>query len=338
MTNRPDLRNHEIRIEAEVSSWMDPDYSMKYVQLSEKAGFDAAWMGDHFLPWQHSFKYAFFVWTAMAAAAERTKKIPIGVSVTTPIGGRYHPAIVAQAVGTLDATWPGRFKIGIGSGEAVNEVPFMGRWPPWEERMERLVEGLAFMRRLWSSPRYFDFKGKYFSMKDAFLYVKPKKKVEVYFSAIGAKAAQMAGRYGDHLYSLNTLEKCRDVAFPAFEKGAEMAHKDKTKMKKVAVIGGGLVDLAGAVRNIRRWNIGAAKIENFSKADPRAIEESGKDVPDDWIYEHYYLCRRGAEMIEVIDKYRKIGTDSFVFADLSPDPRKTIEIFRKEIIPYFKHK
>jgi coenzyme F420-dependent glucose-6-phosphate dehydrogenase len=330
------LRNHTIRIEAEVSAWMDPEYSMKNVKLSEKAGFDAVWLGDHFLPWQHSFKYAFFVWTAMAAAAERTKKIPVGVSVTTPIGGRYHPAIVAQAVGTMDSTWPGRFRVGVGSGEAVNEKPFMGRWPPWEERMERLIEGLALMRRLWSSKRYFDFKGKYFSMENAFLYVKPRTRVEIYFSAIGEKAALLAGKHGDHLYSLNTIEKCRDVTFPAFEKGAEMAHKDRSKMQKVAVIGGGLVDIKGTIRNIRRFNIGAAKIENFSKSDPIAIEKSGKDVPSDWIYEHYYLCERGADLIEVIDRYRKIGTDAFVFADLSPNPRNSIEIFRKEIIPYFK--
>lgn len=330
------MRNHRISIQAEVSSWMDPDYTMKNLQLSEKAGFEGLWLGDHYLPWQHSFKYAFYVWTAMAAAAERTRKVPICSSVTTPIGGRYHPAIVAQAVGTMDATWPGRFRIGIGSGEAVNEIPFMGRWPPWEERIERLVEGLDLMRRLWTSKRYFDFDGRYFPMKDAFLYVKPKTKIEVYFSAIGAKAAEIAGRYGDHLYSLNLMEKCRDVTFPAFERGARKAGKDPSKMQKVAVIGGGLVDLKGAARNIRRWNIGAAKIENFSKADPRAIEESGKDVPDDWIYEHYYLCKNGAEMIEVIDSYRKIGTDAFVFADMSPDPQKTIEVFRKEIIPYFK--
>lgn len=317
---------------------MDPDYTMKNLQLAEKAGFDAVWLGDHFLPWQHSFKYAFFVWTAMAAAAERTKRVPVGSSVTTPIGGRYHPAIVAQAVGTMDATWPGRFRIGIGSGEAVNELPFMGRWPAWEERMERLVEGLEFMRRLWTSPRYFDFKGKYFPMKDAFLYVKPKTRIEVYFSAIGQKAAEIAGEHGDHLYSLNLMENCRDVTFPAFERGARKAGKDPSKMKKLAVIGGGLVDIKGAARNIRRWNIGAAKIENFSKADPRAIEKSGKDVPDDWIYDHYYLCRNGAEMIEVIDKYRKIGADAFVFADMSPDARQSIEIFRKEIIPYFKRR
>jgi coenzyme F420-dependent glucose-6-phosphate dehydrogenase len=332
------MRNHQIRVEAEVSAWMDPDYSMRSIQLSEKAGFDAVWLGDHFLPWQHSFKYAFFVWTTMAAAAARTKKIPIGVSVTTPIGGRYHPAIIAQAVGTMDSTWPGRFKIGVGTGEAVNEKPFMGRWPGWDERMGRLIEGLELMRRLWTSRSYFDFSGKYFNMENAFLYVKPKKKVEIYFSAIGEKAASYAGRYGDHLYSLNTLERCRDVIFPAFENGAEAAHRDKTKMEKVAVVGGGLVDLRGTIRNIRRFNIGAAKIENFSKSDPIAIEESGRDVPNDWIFEHYYLCERASDLIEVIDEFRKIGTDAFVFADLSPDPYASIELFSRKIIPYFKHK
>ncbi len=166
----------KFRIGVDASFWMDNKYRMKFLKPCEKAGFDSVWFGDHFLPWHHSFKHSFYVWPVMAAAAERTKKIAIGVDVTVPIGGRYHPAIVAQAIGTLDSMYPGRFYLGVGSGEAMSEKRFMGRWPPWKERIERLAEAVELIRKLFTSDDFFDFNGKYFSMEKVYLYVKPKKK------------------------------------------------------------------------------------------------------------------------------------------------------------------
>jgi coenzyme F420-dependent glucose-6-phosphate dehydrogenase len=92
-----------VKLGVDATFWMDGRYEMRFLKLCERAGFDSVWFGDHFLPWHHSFKHNFFVWPVMAAAAERTRKIKVGVDVTVPIGGRYHPAIIAQAASILES-------------------------------------------------------------------------------------------------------------------------------------------------------------------------------------------------------------------------------------------
>ena len=327
-----------MKIGLDYSFWMDSDYSLKMLSPSEKAGFDSVWFGDHFLPWHHSFKHSCYVWPVMAAAAERTKRIPVGVDVTVPIGGRYHPAIIAQAVRTLAVMYPGRILLGVGNGEAMNEKRFMSHWPKWKERMERLTEALDFMRRLWTEEDFFDFRGKYFVMDKAFLYVKPNKSIPIYFSAIGEKAAFYAGMHGDHLITVNTQEKCRDVIFPQFEKGALAAGKDSKRMQKLVSVIGGVSDIPGAVKRIRRLHAGSMIMSNFEEEDPRKIEQSQSQVTDEMIFQNYCLSEGGEELIEAFDSFRKIGANQVIFTDFSPDPRETIRVFRRKVIPYFKRR
>ncbi len=124
--------------------------------------------------------------------------------------------------------YPGRFVLGVGSGEAINEARFFpdGRFPPWREKTERLCEGIALMRKMWESSDYFSFDGTFFKMKDLFLYTKPKTKIPIYFSAIGKKAASFAGTFGDHLTTINTPEKCKEEIFPVFEESSRKACKN----------------------------------------------------------------------------------------------------------------
>jgi coenzyme F420-dependent glucose-6-phosphate dehydrogenase len=129
----------------------DPNYFKECVVLGEKLGFDVIWLGDHFLPWAHSSNRSSFVWSLMGSSLEASKKVKLGPYVTTPIGARYHPAIIAQAAATLDNMYPGRFLLTVGTGEAMNEAPFFQRWPNWKERMERLIEGTQLIRKLWKS-------------------------------------------------------------------------------------------------------------------------------------------------------------------------------------------
>ncbi|MEM3032328.1 MAG: LLM class flavin-dependent oxidoreductase [Nitrososphaerota archaeon] len=325
-----------VKLGVDASFWMDDKYEMRFLKLCERAGFDSIWFGDHFLPWHHSFRHNFFVWSVLATAAERTKKISLGVDVTVPIGGRYHPALVAQAVGTLDNMYPGRFLLGVGTGEAMSEKRFMGRWPPWRERMERLVEGLDLIKKLWTSPDYFDFDGKYFSMSKVYLHLKPKKRVPIYFSAIGEKAAAYAGRYGDRLITANTLEICRDKIFPAFEKAAREAGRDPKRLEKAVLVEGSLVDIDKTIKRIKRIHAGATILENFDEEDPRKIEESGMKLSDDTIRSYYLLYEDVDDFIDHLEKFRRIRADHLVFTDFSPAPEKTIEIFRRKIIPYFR--
>lgn len=324
------------KIGMDVTFWTEADYSLDCLVKSEEAGFDSIWVADHFLPWHHSFKESFYAFSMMAAAAERTKKVPIGVDVTVPIGARYHPAIVAHAFGTLGRLYPGRILLGVGSGEAMSEERFLGYWPPWQERIDRLSEAIEFMRRLWTNQEFFDFKGKYYKMDKVFLYVKPSKPIPVYFSALGKKSAHYAGRYGDHLMTSTTLEECRDVIFPSFDDGARSVGKDPKKMEKAAQIVGGIGDADSIIDRLRRTIAGATIPEMRKEPDPRIIEAEAAKLPDETIRNLYSICSKPEEMIDIIDKFKQIGADHIIYTDLDPHPAKVISMFKKEIIPYFK--
>src|SRR5208282_1796928 len=207
----------------------EPQAFVDATVYAEKMGFSAAWFGDHIFPWYHSGKKSCFVWSTMAVALERTESIKIGPLVTVPIGARYHPAIIAQAAATLDNMYPGRIELWVGSGEALNERPFWNdRWPQWEERMERLVEGVRLMRMMWESSEPFKFEGKFFRSDFYFLYTRPKKRIPIYASAVGRRAAYAAGVIADGLLTIsprNNIQRLEEVIFPAYLRGRSEVNK-----------------------------------------------------------------------------------------------------------------
>ena len=118
-----------------------PRELLNFSELAEEVGFDSVMVSDHFQPWRHTGGHAPYSLAWLAALGERTKKVTIGTSVATPTF-RYHPAIVAQAFGTLALLNPGRVLLGVGTGESLNEVPATGiEWPGFKERFGRLREG-----------------------------------------------------------------------------------------------------------------------------------------------------------------------------------------------------
>src|SRR5919106_6646138 len=137
-------------------------YSMQelinFVQEAEKGGFETTLTSDHFHPWSHTNGQGNFTWVWISAAAERTKKMKFITGVTAA-AYRYNPGIIAQAFASLDVLYPGRIGLGVGSGEAMNEVPLGFNWPSAEIRVERTVESIQIIKKLWnkSSPGYNDF-------------------------------------------------------------------------------------------------------------------------------------------------------------------------------------
>jgi G6PDH family F420-dependent oxidoreductase len=316
----------------------DPTEFRDCVILADKLGFDSAWLGDHFMPWIHSGNKSAYVWSLMGACLEKTGNIKVGPFVTTPIGGRYHPAIIAQASATLDNMYPGRFLLSVGTGEALNEVPFFGNneWPSWRERNDRLVEGIALMRKLWESPSYFDFEGKYFKMKQVFLYTKPKTDLEIYFSGIGPKSAYNAGRYADHLVTLtshNSLALCKSVIFPSFERGARDAGKDPKRMEKVVSLSFTLEDKQSYLKSAKR-TAGIIAKGSWNMADPRQIEAMGPSVSDEELLKSTYLCSNWEDVIEIISKFHEIGaTEVTLFSGPNQD---LIRTYAKKILTHFR--
>jgi G6PDH family F420-dependent oxidoreductase len=163
-------------------------------RAAERAGFSGLWISDHFHPWIDEQGHSPFVWSVIGAIAQATS-LPLGTGVTCPTT-RVHPAIVAHAAATSALMLDGRFTLGVGSGEALNEHIYGGAWPEADERLERLEEAIEVMRELWSGG-VVNHRGTHYTVQHARLYDVPEQPVPVIVSAFGPKAASLAARVGD---------------------------------------------------------------------------------------------------------------------------------------------
>ena len=200
---------------------------VEYAVLAEEAGFDSVVVSDHFQPWRHTGGHAPFCFAWMAAVGERTKRVELGTSVVTPTF-RYHPGIVAQAMGTLGVLYPGRVWLGVGTGESMNEVPLGVTWPDTKERFARLKEAAELIRQLWTGERV-SFHGTYFQTHNATIYERPAPPVPLYIAASGPAAAKLAGRLADGFIctSGKGMGLYADTLLPNVREGMEKAGRPR---------------------------------------------------------------------------------------------------------------
>jgi len=313
----------------------NPSTFLECIRLAEQLKFKVAWLGDHFMPWVDMGKRSSFVWALIAASLQTTHRIKVGPYVTCPIGGRYHPAIIAQASATLDNLYPRRFLLAVGTGEAINEEYFLGYWPKWNERLERLTESLRLIRELWNEDGHFDFQGKYFPAKQIFLYTKPKTPIGIYFSATGPRSAFSAGKHGDHLItlsSINPLERCRTTIFPRFDEGVRSAGKDPRKAEKIVSVRYTFDDEKEFLEKSRRRAAIMTRVA-LDEADPREIERLGLSVADADLLKRTNFCSDWNDLIEILNKFHDIGATQVTLP--SGADRVEIEKIAKHVLPSF---
>ncbi|CAN5561178.1 LLM class F420-dependent oxidoreductase [soil metagenome] len=163
-------------------------------RMAADAGFEALWISDHYHPWNDEQGQSPFVWGVVGALAEATQ-LPVTTAVTCPTI-RIHPAVLAQAAATAAVQHEGRFVLGVGTGEALNEHVLGDRWPEAAVRLEMLEEAVEVMRLLWSGGQH-SHRGRHYRVENARLYTLPDEPPQVYVSAFGPKAIELAGRIGD---------------------------------------------------------------------------------------------------------------------------------------------
>jgi coenzyme F420-dependent glucose-6-phosphate dehydrogenase len=138
---------------------------LNYVIKMDEKGIERCWSSDHYMPWWHTDSSGGAAWPWIGAALAKANRICLGTGVTSPIL-RYHPAIVAQVFATLGFMFPNRVFLGVGKGEALNEVPSGSHWPSNFERFQRLKEAIHLIKKLWNE-NWVTFKGQYFWVKDS---------------------------------------------------------------------------------------------------------------------------------------------------------------------------
>lgn len=179
-----------------------PTELIDQARMAEQAGFTALWISDHFHPWNDAQGQSPFVWSVIGALSEAVS-LPVQTAVTCPTV-RLHPVLAAQAAATSAVQLGGRFRLGVGSGEALNESVLGGPWPEAAIRLEMLEEAVQVIRRLFTGEQV-SHHGKHYTVQNARLYTLPDEPVPIDVSAFGPQAAEVAGRIGDGFITMAPL-------------------------------------------------------------------------------------------------------------------------------------
>ena len=314
-----------------------PRQLLDYAVQAEQVGLDSVLISDHFQPWRHHGGHAPFSLAWLAAVGERTERVQLGTSVMTPTF-RYNPAIVAQAFGTLGSLYPGRVMLGIGSGEALNEVVVgsVGEWPEFKERFARLREAVTLMRRLWTEDRV-TFDGDYYSTRDATVYDKPEHPVPVYVAAGGPLVARYAGRSGDGFIctSGKGAELYRDKLLPAVDEGLEKSGRTRDDLDRMIEIKLSWdPDHEQAVRNCRFWAaLSLTAEQKHGTSDPLELERLGDELSDEQVARRWIVASDPEEVVVAVRQYVDWGFNHLVFHSPGEDQSRFLTTFAEQVVP-----
>ena len=314
---------------------------LEFSVLAEEQGFDSVWISDHFQPWKHNDGHAPFSLAWLAALGERTSRITIGTSVATPTF-RYHPAIVAQALGTIGALNPGRVVLGVGTGESMNEVPATGmKWPNYKERFRRLRESIELMQRLWTEERV-TFEGEYYRTESATIYDRPDEPVPIYLAASGPTAARLAGRVAQGFIctSGKAPELYKETLLPNLDEGLHKAGRSRDEVEFMIEMKVSFdTDRDRAMEDTRHWAaLALSPEEKTGIEDPVEIEKRAAALPLERAASRWIVSSDPEEQVERIAPYVEMGFRHLVFHGPGPDQERFIRLYAEHVIPRLRER
>jgi coenzyme F420-dependent glucose-6-phosphate dehydrogenase len=308
-----------------------PSDLLRQAVEAERAGFDAVGCSDHFQPWWPEGESG-QAWVWLGAAAHATERVPVGTGVTPP-GARYHPAIIAQAFMTLEEMFPGRTFLGIGSGEALNEVPLGAEWPSPADQIAAMDEALEIITRLWDGETV-TYEGEHFSTTAAKLYTRAEGRPKLYVSAFGPQAAAVAGRWGDGVWTLGDPDSVPDI-LEAYRAGADEAGRESGEVILQAGFSWAADDDA-ALEGARVWK--ATQPDEFYTEgwhDPAAMQRHAAETVSDEEFLASMPIGSSADVhVETIEKFAELGATIVSLQNMSgADPHGAIEFYGREVLP-----
>jgi G6PDH family F420-dependent oxidoreductase len=300
-----------------------PAELLDQARMAEQAGFHGFWISDHFHPWSEAQGQSPFVWSMVGALSQATT-LPVTTSVTCPTV-RLHPAVVAQAVATSAVLHGGRFQLGVGTGEALNEHIFGDPWPEAEVRLERLEEAVELMRKLWAGG-FVNHRGKHYTVQNARIYTLPDQPPKVYVSGFGRRSVELAARIGDGYIST----KPDPALVRRFRE-----HGGDGKPTQAGFKACYAADVEQATKiAYERWRSDALPGElNQVLPSPRHFEQVGKLVTADMVTGLFALGPDPHRMLSMIKQFQQAGYDEVYVANIGPYYREFFELFSREVLP-----
>jgi len=301
---------------------------IRYAVRAEQVGFSFALISDHFHPWLTRQGQSPFVWTVVGAIAQATKQIALGTGVTCPIM-RIHPAIIAQAAATAALLMPGRFFLGLGTGENLNEHILGSHWPPNDIRRKMLQEAVVILRLLWRGGSQ-SYRGEYFTVEEAEVFSLPEKPPPIMIAAAGGRSAELAGEIGDGLISTvasdSLVRKFRvsDAASdkPRYGQMTVCWAKTEAEAKKIAK---------------EWWAVAAIPGQLMSQlATPAEFEAVAQLIDEDAVAAKIVCGPDPEKHLQEIESYCKAGFDHVYIHQVGPDQSGFFEFYQREILPAVK--
>jgi len=308
-----------------------PEALLRQAVAAERAGFDGIGCSDHVQPWWEGGESG-NAWVWLGAAAQATERVLFGTAVTPP-GPRYHPLLIAQAWATLERMYPGRPYLGIGSGESLNESPLGAEWPSPAAQVERLEEALELIHALFEGKRVSE-RGEHFASDGAFLHTRSEQRPPIYVSAFGPKAAAVAGRQGDGLWTLADPDSVPGL-IDAYRGAAEDAGREPGEIVLQAAFSWAKDDEA-ALEGARVWK--GSQPDEFYREDwhdPKAMHERGAEqTSDEELRQKLIVSADPAVHVERIREVEALGATTVALMNNSGvDPEGAIEVYANKVLP-----
>jgi coenzyme F420-dependent glucose-6-phosphate dehydrogenase len=297
----------------------------------ERARFDGLNVSDHYQPWWEPGESG-QAWALLGAIGQATERIPIGTGVTAPVH-RYHPAVVAQLFATLEEMNPGRAFAGIGSGESLNESPCGMDWPSVGEQVERMEEALEIIGRLFDGERL-DHEGRFFRTKAAYLHTRGERRPPIYVSAFGPRAAGVAARLADGLWTMGDPDMAPEV-IDAYRGACEDVGKEPGEI----IIQAGFSwaeDDDAALEGARVWK--ATQPPEYFTDDwhePEAMYRNAEEqVSDDEFRRSYIVSSDPGVHAERIREVERLDATVVCLQNGSgADPHRALAVYGEKVLP-----
>jgi len=312
-----------------------PDDLLRQAVEAEQAGFEAIACSDHLAPWwaegDPAPNNSGNAWVWLGAVGEATSHASIGTAVTGAVY-RYNPVVLAQQIATLEVLNPGRAFLGVGSSEAMNEIPAGFDWPAPGEQIARMEESLTIVRRLLDGETV-DFEGEHFRTRGARLYTLPERRPPIYVSAFGEQAAEVAGRHGDGLWTLGDPRQAPAV-IAAYRRVREEAGLEPGEIILQSLFSWAEDDET-AFETAREWK--ATQVdEHYTHPihDPAEIQGNGRGVPDAEFKAGSIISSDPAKHVRKIKALARLGATAVVLMNVSgADPHRALRVYGDHVLP-----
>ncbi len=300
---------------------------VKYAKQAEEAGFSFAMISDHYHPWVGKQNQSPFVWSTLGGISFTTDNLSIGTAVTCPTI-RIHPAIIAQAAATTATMMDGRFMLGVGSGENLNEHILGDHWPAAPIRIEMLEEAISIIRMLWEGDMC-NFRGKYYTIENTQIYTLPSELPPILMSADGELAAETAGRIADGLITpgirdniVKIFKKTGGEQKPCYAEASVCWAQDEKYAKNITYEYWPIL----ANRNGLNWEI----------KTPKYFEELAKMTDPETLASEIVCGNDPENHIDEIKRFIDAGYDYVFVHQLGPQQEGFIDFYKDEVLPEFE--